>query len=375
MTKKKVLYICSEAAPGMIPFASSIILSASASPELDIFAITIDDRNLSYHPYLKDFPSEKISFLRIPDNIFKKSFNKIFAYIILQEAKKIIKNNNIDAIHLLTGDYTCSLIIPKLKKLCEVYYTVHDLIQHEYASNSIKTLIYKHYMRLGVKRNMKHSGHLVTNSKNQYYQMKEMYPKKSIYFHTFPSLILNSILNGEEVCPEIRGIDKYILFFGHIDKYKGIEYLYDAFRKNKNLSGYILVIAGSGNIYFHHSDDPRIIFINRYIRDEEVKILFERSACVVYPYISATQSGVLSFVYKLQKPVLISDIPFFKESSNNECCLYFKRADTDDLSSKLEMLLFNTGLDKMKKAQKEYYESNYSQNAIISQIEAIYTTV
>ena len=374
MTKKKILYICSEAAPGMIPFASSIILSAYASPELEIYAITVDDENLSYRPHLKNLPPEKISFLHVPGKGIKKYFNKLFPYNILQEAKKIVKHNNIDTIHLLTGDYTCSLIIPKLKKLCNVFFTVHDLIPHEYATSGIKAWIFKHYLLRGVRRNIKKTDNLVTNSKSQYNQMKEMYPKKNIFFHTFPSLISDSILNGKDECPEIKDIDNYILFFGNIDKYKGVEYLYDAFKKNTNLSGYKLVIAGNGNIYFNHSDDSRIIFINRYIKDEEVSMLFKRAACVVYPYISATQSGVLSLAFKLQTPALISDVPFFKESSDNECCLYFKRADTDDLSEKLETLLLKTDLSRMKKAQEKYYENHYSQKAAISQIEAIYTT-
>ena len=375
MEKKKILYICSEAAPGMIPYACGIILSASASHELDIYAITVDDKYLSYHPYLNNFPPGKISFLSVPDNTLKKIFNKIYAYNILREARKMIKDNNIDAVHLLTGDYTCSLIIPKLKKLCKVFFTVHDLIPHEYATNSAKAWLFKHYLLQGIKRNIKYSDNLITNSKIQYNQMKELYPQKNIFFHTFPSLISDSVLNGKDICPEIRDIDNYILFFGNIDKYKGIEYLYDAFNKNSNLNSYNLVIAGNGNIYFQHSDDHRIIFINRYIKDEEVNMLFKRAACVVYPYISATQSGVLSLAYKLQTPALISDVPFFIESSGDECCLYFKRTDADDLSDKLETLLLKTDLVKMKKAQEKYYESRYSQKAGISQIEAIYTSV
>ena len=372
MAKKKILYICSEAAPGMIPFASGIILSAYASPELDVYAIAVNGMHLSYRPYLKDFPPEKISFLSIPGNSIKKYSNKIFPHNILKEAKKIIRENNIDAVHLLTGDYTCSLIIPKLKKLCDVYYTVHDLIPHEYATNGIKEWVFKHYLLHGIKRNIKYTNNHVTSSSSQYNQMKEMYPQKNICFHTFPSLISESILNGKDVCPEIRDIDNYILFFGNIDRYKGVEYLYGAFKENTNLSGYKLVIAGNGNIYFDHSYDPRIIFINRYIKDEEVGMLFKQAACVVYPYISATQSGVLSLAYKLQTPALISDVPFFKENSDNECCTYFKRADTDDLSEKLETLLLKTDLNKMKKAQEEYYEKHYSQKAIVSQIEEIY---
>jgi glycosyltransferase involved in cell wall biosynthesis len=103
-----------------------------------------------------------------------------------------------------------------------------------------------------------------------------------------------------------------------------------------------------------------------------VKSLFKQAACVVYPYISATQSGVLTLAYKFQTPALVSDIPFFRESSTGNCCLFFKRADTSDLSEQLETLLFGTDISEMKVAQKEYYDNNYSENAVVSSIETIY---
>jgi glycosyltransferase involved in cell wall biosynthesis len=355
----------------MIPFASNIIQIASESPLLDVYAITVDD-DKSYIPYLHNLPENKISFLHVPHNRFKKYINKIYAYRILREAEKICHNTEIDIIHLLTGDYTCSRIISRLKNLAEVYYTVHDLQVHEKAFKNIKERMSLYYMQWGVKHNMKQAKNLATNSKNQYCSIKELYPQKNIYFHTFPPLITDSILSGNNICPEIKNMDKYILFFGNIEKYKGVEYLYSAFKNNNNLFGYQLVIAGNGNIYFPHANDAGIIFINRYIKDDEIKSLFKRAICVVYPYISATQSGVLTLAYKFRTPALISDIPFFKENANEDCCRFFNCADTNDLSKKLEAMLFDTDLESIKTAQKNYYEEHYSKNTIRSSIEAIY---
>ena len=356
----------------MVPFAAGIVRAMCGSRDSEVYAITVDDDKLSYRPYLDKLPPGRVSFLHVPRNKPSKYFNKIYARNILNEARKICRENNIDSIHLLTGDYTCGLIIPRLKKLCRVYYTVHDLLPHENADKSIKERLFNSYLRWGVKRNMKYADSLVTNSRSQYDRIKEMFPQKNVHFHTFPSLVSESILNGSDVCPEIEGIENYILFFGNIDMYKGVDYLYNAFKGNSNLAGHKLVIAGKGNIYFPHDKDPRIIFINRFIKDSEVKALYEKAACVVYPYISATQSGVLTLAYKLRTPVLASDVPFFRESSNNECCIFFNRADSDDLSAKLELILFSTDTEKMKQAQEEYYEEHYSQNAITSSIEGIY---
>jgi glycosyltransferase involved in cell wall biosynthesis len=317
-------------------------------------------------------PTDRITFLQITDNKPAKYFNKLYAKNILHEVRKICKKTQIDIIHLLTTDYTCSLIMPQLKKISAVYFTVHDFLPHESAHANKKGNLILHYITWGVRRNMKTADYLVTNSKNQLSMIKEAYPLKNIFYYPFPSLVTESVLNGDKKCPESADVGKYILFFGNIQKYKGVEYLHSAFANNKNLCEYKLVIAGNGFIYFPHDNDPRIIFINRYIKDDEIKLLFEKASCVVYPYISATQSGVLTLAFRFQTPALVSDIPFFRENSDNECCLFFEPANATDLSKKLETMLFDTDLAKMKNAQKEFYDRNYSQEASVAYIESIY---
>jgi glycosyltransferase involved in cell wall biosynthesis len=372
MKKKRILYICSEAATGLVPYAVNIIKCASGSPFLDVYAVTVDDNKLSYRPHFDGDLSEKISFLKGAGSGPDKYANKIYPRKILQEAKRICNVFHIDIIHLLTVDYTCALIVPQLKKIAPVYYTVHDFIPHENFFKNRRERLISFYIRSGVKCNIRQINNLVTNSKNQRDAIKRTHHGKNVCYHIFPSLITGTIMDGNDRCPELQKVEKYILFFGHVDEYKGVKYLYDAFKNNKKLSGYNLVIAGNGNIYFPHDGDSRILFINRYIREEEVKSLFKQAACVVYPYISATQSGVLTLAYKFRTPVLVSDIPFFRETSAADGCLFFKRADTADLSEKLEALLFSTDLSKMKAAQKKYYDDNCSEKALVSSIEAIY---
>ena len=369
---KTILYICTEATPGMIPFATYIVKAASKSEHLDVHAITVDSYNLSFQDLLKDLPQHKIHCLKTPESRFLKIRNKFYAVNILNKVKEIAKMYQIDVIHLLTVDYTCALILSQLKKTSRVYYTVHDVIPHEKAYTGIKDYLFAKYIRLCVKRIMRKAGCLVTNSKRQYRLMKANYPNKNIYFHLFPPLLTDIALSGDKTCPELTNMKNYVLFFGNIDIYKGVEYLYKAFKNNQNLQDYHLVIAGNGPLYFTLSHNPRILFVNRYIADDEMKSLFTKSSCVVFPYISATQSGVLSIAYQFQTPALVSDIPYFREVDDEKCCMFFKPADAQDLSNKLEQLLFNTDLDEMKAAQKSYFANNYSEKAIITSIENIY---
>ena len=107
------------------------------------------------------------------------------------------------------------------------------------------------------------------------------------------------------------------LFFGIVRKYKGLDILLQAMAMLiKEHSNVRLLIAGE----FYESDAPYRELIetlgmanavkieNRYIPNEDVAQYFHASDCVVMPYRSATQSGVLSVAYGFRKPVVVTDV-------------------------------------------------------------------
>lgn len=89
-------------------------------------------------------------------------------------------------------------------------------------------------------------------------------------------------------------------------------------------NNYLLVIAGNGTLPFERAvGEINVVMMNRYIKDTEIRYMYEQAACVVYPYISATQSGVLSLAFYFRTPTLTSDVPFFVVLLNRQgqvCC-------------------------------------------------------
>ena len=136
------------------------------------------------------------------------------------------------------------------------------------------------------------------------------------------------------------------------------------------------MIAGGGTIPFQRTDDERnVVFINRYIKDSEVRYLYEHASCVVYPYISATQSGVLSVAYYFGTPVLASDVPFFKGIIEpSEAGVLFKTGDMEDLKAKLNYLL-QSDTTILKETESKYYIDHYQGDAIRQQLLNIYENV
>ena len=255
---------------------------------------------------------------------------------------KLCREKNIELVHYI-NDIPSIAVQKRMEEMgIIVLSTVHDLEPHEAKKAWYKMLRQKVlYKRL--KENLFEAKYLVTNSMEQYDKIKSIYPNKKLTFHSFPSLVTKEIINGKDVPSELKNITKpYILFFGRIEEYKGIHLLYKAFMESPSLQEkYNIVIAGSGQISFERlNNDDQVIFLNRYIKDSEIAYLYKNAVCVVYPYISATQSGVLSVAFYYQTPVLASDVPFFKgiiEKSGTG--LLFKMGNVEDLEQQLFILV------------------------------------
>jgi glycosyltransferase involved in cell wall biosynthesis len=113
---------------------------------------------------------------------------------------------------------------------------------------------------------------------------------------------------------------KYLLFFGIIRKYKGLDLLIEAMSKLG--SEYQLIIAGEvygtfdeyQSLIDQHGLNDRVHVFNRYIPDDQVGLYFSASDVCVLPYRSATQSGIISISKHFEIPVIATDVGGLKES-------------------------------------------------------------
>ena len=114
----------------------------------------------------------------------------------------------------------------------------------------------------------------------------------------------------------------YLLFFGLIREYKGLDLLLKAM-SDERLDNYPLKLIVAGE--FYEKKEPylqmidnldikdRVIICDKYIPDEEVKNFFNLADMVVQPYKSATQSGVTQVAYHFEKPMLVTDVGGLRE--------------------------------------------------------------
>jgi glycosyltransferase involved in cell wall biosynthesis len=124
--------------------------------------------------------------------------------------------------------------------------------------------------------------------------------------HLFLSHEQEAVL-GEE-CPVVY--EPFILFFGRLEKYKGVEHLLTAFAEieRDQPASFRLVLAGSGRLEHVWAGGlpPGVDLQQGLIGDAEALELFRRCSLVVLPYIDATQSALVGAAYFFRKPALVS---------------------------------------------------------------------
>ncbi len=123
-----------------------------------------------------------------------------------------------------------------------------------------------------------------------------------------------------ELPESLRG-QKYILFFGLIAPYKGVEFLLQAFGKLQQKHPDIkLLVAGSGKLYFDESlyrGNANVVLMNRYVPLAQLADLLKNALFTVCPYKDATQSGVVQTAFSMGTPIVATDVGNFAQAIEN----------------------------------------------------------
>jgi glycosyltransferase involved in cell wall biosynthesis len=137
---------------------------------------------------------------------------------------------------------------------------------------------------------------------------------------------------------------RYLLFFGFIREYKGLDLLIKAFAnvklRNEKLK---LIVAGE----FYEDSAPymelikknnlenEIILFDRFINDDEVNYFFSVADLIVQPYKSATQSGVTQIAYHFEKPMLVTNVGGLKEIVPHGRCGYVVNTNPEEIADSI----------------------------------------
>ena len=187
--------------------------------------------------------------------------------------------------------------------------TIHDVNFHPSYSSSLKKNLQDLFHYFCTSKAIKKANRIVLLSpySKALFDNKYRFAKKSVLLN-LGAHVPNC---SSQPLAELGDVADYFMFFGRIDRYKGLYTLLKAYNAYK-YSGHKLVIAGSGVLTDEEKDlvsnNKNIILINRFIEDEEMIYLFKNARSLILPYIEASQSGIIPIAYSFGIPVIVSDV-------------------------------------------------------------------
>lgn len=263
-----------------------------------------------------------------------------------------------DVIHLTKPPYLTQKLLYMVKK--KLVLTVHDTFQHTGYRNKRaerdRRMAFKNIPKLVLLNNRQSS------SFASYYHV----PNKHIFINKLG--MYSSILYVDPLPFLINR--PFILFFGQIVEYKGVEYLLEAMKiVHSHHPELVLVIAGGGKYYFDIEPYKKLDYvriINRYIDTRELAGMLRACEFVVCPYKDATQSGVIQTAFTLEVPMVVTNVGALADAiQHNRTGLVVKPCDVDDLANGIiELHSDKEKQNAMRKSIKEEWIKDMSWSPI-----------
>ena len=169
---------------------------------------------------------------------------------------------------------------------------------------------------------------------------------------------------------ERLGLDpryRYMLFFGLVRAYKGLDWLIEAFA-DERLRRYPVRLVVAGEFYEQKEQylqliqakglDREVIVHDSFVPDDRVKDYFNASDLIVQPYKSATQSGVTQIAYHFEKPMLVTNVGGLEEIVPDGKVGYAVKPEVNCIADALVDFFGNERYDDFKEGialEKEKY--------------------
>lgn len=168
---------------------------------------------------------------------------------------------------------------------------------------------------------------------------------KPAFYHPHPIYDSYGSIRPREEALKALGLPldgNYLLFFGFIRYYKGLDILLYAMKDERIAERNIkLIVAGE----FYEAPEPylkiikeeqledKVFLTTEYISDDKVSLYFSATDLVVQPYRNATQSGVTQIAYHFEKPMIVTNVGGLKEMVQDQEIGYVVDAQAKEIAN------------------------------------------
>jgi glycosyltransferase involved in cell wall biosynthesis len=254
-------------------------------------------------------PNVNLYLIRIVKHTEKKIF-LFFNFLIVMYVIFRLNMRGYDYVNII-GNKPVLSIVHRFLRCKKKIHTFHEVIDH-LSKRSIKNSIFDYVI--------KHRTKVIVHSEKSYLDIIEhtTIRRDDVVFINFGLFETYKIY---ETTHRVVDENDYVLFFGLISPYKGLDILAEAIKLlEKEQFKYKYVIAGYGDIenieQIRALDSVKII--NRHIKNNEITDLIKNARVIVCPYKSASQSGILMTVFLFNKPVIATKVGAFGEVISND---------------------------------------------------------
>lgn len=298
-----------------------------------IYPATVYDEFKVYEDYMD------MSKVFVVNSLHQSDFHPANIATMLSLVRQI-KKLNVDVVNITWPPRRNKMLLYLLRK--KLVFTLHDPFPHSAKNNREFELC----RRLAFKWIPKII--LLNDAQTENFCSTYKFPRERLFFSRLGKYDCINYLSQKisESCELPNGLElgKFILFFGLIAPYKGVEYLLQAFEKiHRKYPDVKLLIAGSGKLYFDealYKGKDYVVVLNRYIPLAQLAELLMKSLFTVCPYKDATQSGVVQTAFSMGVPVVASDVGDFAEAiEDGKFGIIVEPCDVDALASAMESLL------------------------------------
>ncbi len=186
------------------------------------------------------------------------------------------------------------------------------------------------------------------------------------------------IVSKSDACKKLNLPENqtYLLFFGFIRDYKGLDWLLNALVDERlKRKSFKLVIAGEyysnremyENLVAELGLSDSLVMRTDFIANEDVKYYFSLADLIVQPYKSATQSGVTQVAYHFEKPILTSNVGGLAEIVLDGKTGIIVEPDVKSIATGIERFLYSMeSVDYQEEIRKE--KQKYSWDVFVENI-------
>jgi glycosyltransferase involved in cell wall biosynthesis len=177
------------------------------------------------------------------------------------------------------------------------------------------------------------------------------------------------IIEKDEALQKLN-LDKnyqYLLFFGFIRDYKGLDLLLEAMATDQIRHSNIKLIV-AGEFYANEKKyidlieqlnlNEKVILCTSYIAEDKVNRYFCACDLVAQPYKTATQSGVTQIAYHFEKPMLVTNVGGLPEIVEDQKCGYVVEVNSKAIANAISDFYNNKReaqmLNEVKKAKEKF---------------------